>query len=757
MILGLKRNTVKLINHNTKWETTAAQTIKQLWNILGSVAKDIQHIGSTAIKSIKAKPIIDIAIAVDNFEDVEALTPILEANGFMHRDWSDEGKQLLYAVGYDVPVNDRVTTHYIHVVETGSIEWQNYVNFRDYLNSSTIVATNYEEIKIKLAAENPYDIGREKYLAGKHEFITRTLADAFIWTQIYDIPDFDNFAHIEPITKGWSEDKKYCITKENGTRYLLRITPISRYETRKSLFEMQKKVASLNIPMCVPIEFGTCNGGVYSLQSWIYGEDLETVLPTLSDTQAYVLGLKSGEILRKMHSIPAPKSQEDWETRFNNKTNIQIEKYKDCGLRFDGDEHILNYIEQNRHLLKNRPQCFQHGDYHIGNMMVENGELRIIDFDRYDFGDPWEEFNRIVWSADENPHFATGQLRGYFDGERSCMGKPPIEFYKLLAFYIASNTLSSIYWAIPFGQSEIDTMMKQSQDVLAWYDNMKNFVPTWYHKDFYIQWADGIPYKLSAPYDFSFLSKYGKVFKVFDDQDSGNICFGIVDIDKRIFVKFAGAPTTRSNITQSEVIKRMKSTIQVYTDLSHPILTDLLYTEEVGGGIACVFDWLDAKCMGRQYPESREQFLQSSPEAKLQMFDDILSFHVHVAKKGYVAIDFYDGCIMYDFNKGKTTICDIEMYKKSSVTNTMGRMYGSSRFMSPEEFQLGATIDEITNVYTMGATAFELFGDNRERSLDKWTLSKKLYDIAIKAVSDERDSRQQSIEQFLSEWSFAKC
>ena len=109
-------------------------------------------------------------------------------------------------------------------------------------------------------------------------------------------------------------------------------------------------------------------------------------------------------------------------------------------------------------------------------MILEQGELKIIDFDRYDFGDSWEEFNRIVWSVAASPRFASGQLHGYFDGE------PPLEFFKLLAFYIASNTLSSIYWAIPFGQSEINVMRRQSQDVLTWFDNMKNPVPAWYNK-----------------------------------------------------------------------------------------------------------------------------------------------------------------------------------------------------------------------------------------------------------------------------------
>ena len=294
-----------------------------------------------------------------------------------------------------------------------------------------------------------------------------------------DIPNYENFIKIEPLTKGWSSDKKYVVQTADGKRLLLRIADISEHDRKKVEFEMMQKVEALGVPMQHPVDFGVCNDrkSVYILLTWVEGEDAEVLLPMLSETEQYVLGLKSGEIVRKMHSIPAPEAQEEWKTRFNRKTDMKIQKYHECGLRFQGDEHVLAYIEQNRHLLKNRPQCFQHGDYHIGNMMIENGELKIIDFDRYDFGDPWEEFNRIVWSAAASPYFATGQLRGYFGDE------PPLEFFKLLAFYIASNTLSSIYWVVPFGQSDLDTMMQQSQDVLGWFDNMKNPVPTWYKKN----------------------------------------------------------------------------------------------------------------------------------------------------------------------------------------------------------------------------------------------------------------------------------
>jgi len=276
-----------------------------------------------------------------------------------------------------------------------------------------------------------------------------------------DILKSKRFEKIEYIEKGWSKDKKYCVTETDGTKYLLRISSFDRYENRKELFGMLTKVSSLGIPMCEPIEFGTCDDGVYSLQSWIDCDDLETMLPLLPETEQYVLGLKSGMILKEMHSIPAPVLQEDWFTRFNNKADRVIEWYKGCGIRFDGDDFVLNYIEQNRNLLKNRPQYFQHGDYHTGNMMIENDDLKIIDFDRYDFGDPWEEFNRIVFSAKLSQHFATGQLRGYFNGE------PPEEFFKLLAFYISVNTLAAIPWAIPFGQNDVDTMMNQAQDVFG--------------------------------------------------------------------------------------------------------------------------------------------------------------------------------------------------------------------------------------------------------------------------------------------------
>lgn len=569
---------------------------------------------------------------------------------------------------------------------------------------------------------------------------------------MHDIKNYNTFIKIEPVNKGWSSDKKYYIETAEGRRLLLRVADISEYDRKKVEYEMMKQVAALGIPMSKPVDFGICDNekSVYSLLTWCDGEDAETILPRLTETEQYLLGVKSGEILKKIHSIPASKDQEEWGIRFNRKTSIKIDKYKACGIKFDSDDKIIDYIENNRQLLSGRPQCYQHGDYHVGNMIISpEHALSIIDFNRPDFGDPWEEFNRIVWSAAVSPHFATGQLNGYFGG------RPPIEFFRLLAFYISSNTLSSIYWAIPFGENEVTTMKNQARDVLSWFDNMSNPVPTWYLENFYVQYIDNVPYKLKSPFDMSFIQQYGEVFKVYDDQDSGNICFGVQNDGNRYFIKFAGAPTERYPGTPEDAVNRLKTTVPVYQDLAHHNLIKFIKAEEIGDGFAVIFGWTDSECMGRQYPLSRQKFLQMPYSIRIDVFNDILSFHAHVIDKGYVAIDFYDGSIMYDFNAKKTVICDIDFYSKMLYTNNMGRLWGSSRFMSPEEFELGATIDEITNVYLMGATAFALFGDYN-RTFETWQLGEGLYKVALKAVSNERNQRQQSIRQFIEEWNEAK-
>lgn len=281
-----------------------------------------------------------------------------------------------------------------------------------------------------------------------------------------------------------------------------------------------------------------------------------------------------------------------------------------------------------------------------------------------------------------------------------------------------------------------------------------------------IKIIDNVTFELKRDYDFSWLSKYGKVFCVYDQQDSGNICFGVENENRKLFIKYAGAPTVNYEGKLEDAILRIKKSLPVYEDIKHPNLINLVEHFNQGEGYACIYEWVDGECLHAHWnfdkypkythPESPNfKFNLLTLEKKLHCIDIIFNLHTLVAEKGYVAIDFYDGSIMYDFKTNKTTICDIDFYYKGSFTNVDGSMICSPRFMSPEEREKGAIIDEVSNVFNLGAITYELLGNNRSRSLKDWKGSEKLFYVAKKATSKDRTERYQSIKDLYKAWNSA--
>ena len=480
MAIGLKRGTVVLSDHDSQWETIAAQTIKQLWRVFGSVAKDIQHVGSTAIINIQAKPIIDIAVAVDDFTEVDALIPALENAGFLRRHWETDD-QMLFAVG-DYVKPDGMVTHFIHAVKTDSTDWHNYINFRNYLNANPSIAKAYETLKVRLAAENPLDKGREKYIAGKAEFIKQTLQDALSWSLTRDIPGQDTFIKIEPLTKGWSGDKKYSIETADGRRMLLRVSDISELDRKKADYEMMERAYALGVPTSKPLGFGRCDGGksVYSLAGWLDGKSADMALPHMTDEEQYILGVKMGEVLQKIHALPAPEYTQPWDIRFDRKVQSWVDEYESKPqIHSDTGKMLVCYLENHRNVLDSRLQTFIHGDCNIENIiLLQNGEISVIDFNSYNssYGDPWWDINNMAWMPTMFPHFYTGQMKGLFNGE------PPTEFWNVFSYYLAYDALAAL--TDPYGLNGIEDGTEIVNSILEWTDNFKNLVPTWYLQDF---------------------------------------------------------------------------------------------------------------------------------------------------------------------------------------------------------------------------------------------------------------------------------
>lgn len=180
MSIGMKRGTVYLESHRAEWETAAAETIRIIKSVLGDGAGDVRHIGSTSVRSIPAKPIIDIAVGVTDYEAAISKKDALEAEGIIFR-FDERPEQLLFVMG---DFENDTRTHHIHVVRYGSAEWENYINFSDYLNGNRSAAQRYADMKIALAKRFPND--RTQYTNGKSGLIEILLDEARRWRQCDD-------------------------------------------------------------------------------------------------------------------------------------------------------------------------------------------------------------------------------------------------------------------------------------------------------------------------------------------------------------------------------------------------------------------------------------------------------------------------------------------------------------------------------------------------------------------------------------------
>ncbi len=124
--------------------------------------------------------------------------------------------------------------------------------------------------------------------------------------------------------------------------------------------------------------------------------------------------------------------------------------------------------------MKDRPLAFCHGDYHLGNMIVKDGKIGIIDFDKNGVADPYDDLKPFCWNAAVSEWFETGLINGYFD----C--KIPEDFWPILKFYTAESLISQLPWSIKFGETEIKTAYEVAENQMIWYDSFDRDIPTWY-------------------------------------------------------------------------------------------------------------------------------------------------------------------------------------------------------------------------------------------------------------------------------------
>ena len=156
-----------LTKHNPNWADWYVEEVSQLQNVLPPDTA-YHHVGSTAIKAIMAKPIIDILIVVDSIDKLKQASNLLQSRGYIIM--STNGNRISLNKGYTEKGYAEKVFH-LHIRLNGDTD---EIYFRDYLNAHPDIAKEYEELKLRLC--KAYEHNRDAYTEAKTQFVTKYTA-----------------------------------------------------------------------------------------------------------------------------------------------------------------------------------------------------------------------------------------------------------------------------------------------------------------------------------------------------------------------------------------------------------------------------------------------------------------------------------------------------------------------------------------------------------------------------------------------------
>jgi serine/threonine-protein kinase len=261
----------------------------------------------------------------------------------------------------------------------------------------------------------------------------------------------------------------------------------------------------------------------------------------------------------------------------------------------------------------------------------------------------------------------------------------------------------------------------------------------------------------------SLVARTSVVRRTFDEhtQDSGNVSWLVESDGRALFVKSAGLPAPVPGaptplLDHSGRVELLHNAVRLSRSCDHPALATLRNVIATGTGPALVYDAAPGELVGvptaeRADPRSPYQRFAHLPGPRmLAIFDVLIDLHVSLAKQGWVASDLYDGCLIVAPDD-RLTIVDLDTYQLGPFTNRMGRMFGSDRFMAPEEHELGATIDQRTTVFTLARLVIH-FGTRLTENLDSFVGSPVCATVLLRACQPDPSARYPTVADFATAW-----
>jgi serine/threonine protein kinase len=249
----------------------------------------------------------------------------------------------------------------------------------------------------------------------------------------------------------------------------------------------------------------------------------------------------------------------------------------------------------------------------------------------------------------------------------------------------------------------------------------------------------------------AWLAGHGELFAVIRGHDSGCTSYGFADEHGRWFVKAA----------YGDEVSQLGSALEFHAAVRHPRIVPLVHTFPLPGGRAVVYPWMDGEILNdpfapgglpHEHPRSAlNRFRALSAEEILRACDELVEVHEAVVAAGRVAVDFYDGCLLYDFDRSVVHLVDLDLYRPGPYLLRAERQFGSRRFMAPEELRRGATVDQRTTLFTVARAARVLLGEQ-----DAWRGGPALDAVVGRATSVAPEDRYRSFAEFARAWRAAR-
>ncbi|MDP8932083.1 MAG: GrpB family protein [Actinomycetota bacterium] len=173
---GTPDRRVEVVAYDPTWPVRAAEECHLLVSRLGDVLKVVEHVGSTAVAGLPAKPTLDLLAGTNSIPAVLERVEELEGLGYEYRPASfvTSPDHLFFR-----KVRNRKRTHHLHVVYMGTAEFQEYLWFRDFLVANPEAAQRYAAFKLELAVECAND--RNGYVEKKAEFVAPLMDEVRAW------------------------------------------------------------------------------------------------------------------------------------------------------------------------------------------------------------------------------------------------------------------------------------------------------------------------------------------------------------------------------------------------------------------------------------------------------------------------------------------------------------------------------------------------------------------------------------------------